>query len=243
MRGNLFALSLVVAIMAVSAGAASAAPAAVPRVPWETDPGALENLSAHLDMYLKDQAIILDLRAQAGGAVDRQFTVKLSDPAGLLPSSFHSDAARIVSWAGHLVVIADREEQVFHFSVGGFDPPDLSSERHELPVGAQGAISIPASGYKMTRIAGAQAIFSNTPEGARSLFPRGIVPGASFLMDCCDAGDSTCCLDYQKYGSGGGCCASSCSVTCASTDSSCGGTCSSNMRASCKCPGPICQCN
>jgi hypothetical protein len=23
-------------------------------------------------------------------------------------------------------------------------------------------------------------------------------------MDCCDTGDSSCCIDYQNYGSGGG---------------------------------------
>jgi hypothetical protein len=242
MRGNLLALGLVIAVLAVSAGAASASPA-VQRAPWETDPGALENLSGHLDMYLKDQAIILDLRAQAGGAVDRQFTVKVSDSAGLLPSSFHSDAARVVVWTGHLVVIADREAQVFHFSVAGFDPPDLSSERHELPAGAQEAASAPASGYKMTRLTGAKAILSNTPAEARSLFPRGIMPGASFLMDCCATGDSSCCLDYQNYGSGGGGCSSSCTVTC-TTGSTCSATCNSGTCAACSCNSgnPICHC-
>ena len=34
-------------------------------------------------MYLKDQAIILGLRALAGRDVDRQFTVKVSDSAGV----------------------------------------------------------------------------------------------------------------------------------------------------------------
>jgi hypothetical protein len=245
MRGNLLAFGLVIAVLAVSAGAASASPA-VQRAPWETDPGALENLSGHLDMYLKDQAIILDLRAQAGGTVDRQFTVKVGDSAGLLPNSFHSDAARVVVWTGHLVVIADREAQVFHFSVAGFDPPNLSSERHELPAFAL-AEAGPAltSGYKMTRIAGARAIHSYTASGAQSLMPHGIVPGSSFLMDCCATGDITCCTDYQNYGSGGGgSCQRSCSTTCQVTGSQCSTTCSTGTCAACSCNNgnPICYC-
>jgi hypothetical protein len=242
MPRNLFALGLV-ALMAVSAGAALAAPA-VPRPTWEADPADLENLSGHLDMYPKDQAIILDLRAQAGGAVDRRFTVEVSDPAGLLPSSFHSDAVRVVVGAGHLVVIADREAQVFHFSVAGLDSPNLLSERHELPAFALSeAGAAPASGFKMTRIAGAKAIISNTPAGAQSLFPRGVVPGASFLMDCCADGNDLCCLDYQNYGSGGGGgCQSACSTTC--HGDTCTASCSVGRCAQCSCnaTGPFCYC-
>jgi hypothetical protein len=244
MPRSLLALGLVVALMAVSAGAALAAPA-VPRPAWEAGPADLENLSGHLDMYPKDQVIILDLRAQAGGAVDRRFTVEVSDPAGLLPGSFHSDAVRVVVGAGHLVVIADREAQVFHFSVAGLDSPE-SSERHEVAAFTLSeAGAAPASGFKMTRIAGAKAIISNTPAGAHSLFPRGVVPGASFLMDCCAQGDTTCCLDYQNYGTGGGGCSSrSCSITC-TNQSSCSANCSAGTCAACSCPNtgnPICYC-
>jgi hypothetical protein len=239
MRGDLLVVALI--IVAVSSGAASAAPLS-PLPPKIALPP--EALSGHLDMYMKDQAIVVDLRASTDGAVDRQFRVEVSESAGLLPSSFHSDAARIAFWTGHLVVIADRERQIYHFSVAGFDPPNLSRDRHELPARAQEAGSLVASGYKMTRITGALGLISNTPAEARSLnVPPGAVPGASFLTDCCATGDDSCCLDYQDYNSGGGgsSCAGWCTISCRD-NSTCSVTCSSPSCAHCSCPAS-CSCS
>jgi hypothetical protein len=227
MRGKLFAFTLVAAV-AVSAGAAAAAALPVPAKPGWLPP---EHLAGQLDIFAKGQAVIVELSAAGDGTVDRQFAVEVSDAAGWFPRPFHSAAARVVSWTGHLVVIAEAESRAYHFSVAGFDPPDLSKEdvrghRVESP-------SL-ASTYSVTRIAGAQAIISNTPAGGRSLAMRpGPVLGASFLTD----------LDYQDYGSGGGSgsCGSSCTQNCAD-GSTCSVACSAPRCAHCSCPAS-CSCS
>jgi hypothetical protein len=245
MRGKV--LAVVFLIAAVCSSAASAAPG-VPRLPPEPDPGALplENLGGHLDMYIKDQAIVVALRAGADGAVDRQFTVEVGNAAEWLPSPLHSDAARIVFWTGHLVVIADGERRVFHFSVAGFDPPDLSSEdvRPELLARAQKVDPSLASKYSVARITGAHAIISSTPAEGRSLnVLPGLVPGLAFLTDCCDTGDYGCCVYYQDFSGGGsGGCAASCSVKC-QDGTSCNASCGTSRCARCSCTvGAICSC-
>jgi hypothetical protein len=240
MRGNLFALGLVIAIMAVSAGAASAAPPGIPRPAPPMIGPPLETLGGHLDMYTRDQSIVVALSAAGAGAVDRQFTIEVSGAAGLLPSSFHSDAARIVSWKGHLLVTA--EGRAFLFSVAGY-PQDLPNEGDvpDLSSLARQADSLLTSHYNVTRIGGATAIISNSPAGASSLaVPLGAVPGASFLMDCCDT-DSGCCLDYQNYGSGGSSCAAWCSISC-QDGTTCSATCGTSRCARCSCPAS-CSCS
>lgn len=243
MRGKV--LAVVFLIAAVCSSAASAAPG-VRRLPTELDPGALplENLSGHLDMYIKDQAIVVALKAGADGAVDRQFTVEVDNAAKSLPSPLHSEAARIVFWTGHLVVIADAERRVFHFSAAGFDPPDQSGEevRPELPARAH-APSL-ASKYSVARITGAHAIISNTPAEGRSLdVLPGFVPGLAFLTDCCDAGDYGCCVYYQDFsGSGSGSCGASCKVSC-QDGTSCSASCGTSRCAKCSCSnGAVCAC-
>jgi hypothetical protein len=234
MRAKVLAVALAAAI---SSRAATALPP-ISRLP--TAAGAQpEVLIGHLDVTTDGQMVVLALSAEADGAVDRQFTIELSQSPAALLGSFHSDAARILSWPGHLLVIADREHRLFHFSVAGFEPPDPSSSEALLDR------RVRPSQYTVTRITGALAIIANTPAGARALNgPLAFVPGGvAFLQDCCSVGDTTCCIDYQDYssGGGGGCASSTCSVTC-NNGTSCTAQCASSC-ASCSCkPSATCNC-
>jgi hypothetical protein len=239
MRGNLLAVALVVT--AVSASTTAAAPPI--SHPPQAD-NAVENLVGHLDISTRGQQVIVTLSAEADGAVDRQFTVGLTQSAALLLRPFRADAARVLSWPGHLVVMVDREHMLFHFSVAGFDPPDQLSGDALFGVPAGPRLEAQAAKYSITRIVGAQALYSSTPEDARSLsvLPAA-TPGASFLQDCCLTGDSTCCIDYQDYSSdgGGGGCPTACNLSCGL--SSCSASCGYGHCAHCSCPGPSCSCS
>jgi hypothetical protein len=178
----------------------------------------LETIEGSAVVRKAGQALVMTLKGEEGQ--DRWFRVEASRGAAL-PAGFRSDSAQVLSWMGHLVLVAG--DKAWHFSVPKGD--EFLPATAEVP----GPVELDAllRGYEVAQVE-ASAIYSAS--GPRADRLGGGMKGLFANQD-----------DHQDPGGGGvGGCGLSCSIQCGA-GSSCSVTCGAPRCAHCSCPAS-CYC-
>ncbi|HVF58371.1 MAG TPA: hypothetical protein VNJ70_00945 [Thermoanaerobaculia bacterium] len=171
---------------------------------------------------------VLVVLTEAGGGTHLFRVETTGHPA--LPVAFRAEAAEVLLWRGHLVVIARRARQALHLSIPGALPPRRGVQLEQTPHPRDVEASLRAS-YDLTRIDTATAIISRSG-------PLALVPGSGGRNRIFEQE-----IDYDDPGGGGGPggCGTACSISCGD-GSSCSATCQPPRCARCSCPAS-CTCS